>query len=92
MWSVYPVVNNIEAASPIALPKDSKTAVTTLGITCLRNTLNAVSDFVEPKENDASISPSGTVLNTSSIARIIIGIINRVTVIIPAKSDVLIPK
>jgi len=90
--SVYPVVNSTDAASPIARPKERSRAVVTPDMHCLKYTLYAVSDFVEPKDSVASSNPFGTVFITSSIPRIIIGIINNVTVSIPANSEDLIPK
>jgi hypothetical protein len=54
MWSVYPVVNKTDAASPMALPNESKIAVTNPGTVWRIKTLNAVSERVEPNDNYAS--------------------------------------
>ena len=90
--SVKPVVKSTEAASPMARPKDNNIPVIIPGRHCLTYTIIETSDLVDPRESDASNNPRGTVFNTSSIARIIIGVMNNATVIIPANKDVLAPK
>jgi len=90
--SEYPTVSKTEAASPMPLPRASRTDVTIPGITWRTITLNAVSSFVAPREKDASLKWAGTVRITSSIPRITIGRMSNATVMMPQSKDARAPR
>ena len=54
--------------------------------------LNEISDRVDPSANDVSSNPLGTTISTSSMARIMIGTISNVMVIIPASNEARMPR
>src|ERR1017187_543102 len=75
----------------MTLPKESRIAVIIPGMDRLNN-ISEVSQRVAPNEYAESDNSSGALLITSSIARASMGMINSVTVSMPASREVFNPK